>query len=254
VQINVGVSYKIQYILDSQRVEIVVSKISSSNKLVIVSNSLTATYQRLSNYQSNSDFLNADAFARSQLQQLQSAQIIAVWVQYTSTNYRIQYQSNQNVNIEVIISYDITTDSYVFQLLSPLSLLSYVVARDPLCRTFKKNVCIECSYRSYFDVNRRCQQVNPQCNTFTSDGQCTTCYDGYSLSKGSCILASNLLPPNCREMWSGVCSECNIGYALTPNGVCIARMAGCLTSLSDGRCVSCSVGYLLIDGICRRNY
>jgi hypothetical protein len=154
----VGVSYKIQYLLNSNTFQVIVSKINSNNNFVIVSNNLTAAYQPLSNFQSDSEFLKADAFARTQLSQLQTAQVIAVWVQYTiGTNYRIQYLSSQNVTIEVIISYDVTTDSYTFQLISPLSLLSSVVVRDPLCKTFVKNVCTQCSTRSYFDANRRCQ-------------------------------------------------------------------------------------------------
>jgi hypothetical protein len=185
--------------------------------------------------------------------QLRTATIVAVWIQISNgVSYRVQYNSNQNVMIEVVISYSVTSDSYTFELISPLTLIDYIVKPDPLCKTFKRNICIECSFRSVFDATRKCKPVNQLCNTYDMiSGQCTSCYGGYSLNnKGACVTTVSLLPPNCADMFNGGCTSCNIGYILMLDGSCKSRMPGCQTMLRDGTCVSCSIGYLLNGGVC----
>jgi hypothetical protein len=46
VQIKVGISYRIQYLLDSNTIEVVASKLNSNKNFVIVSNNLTSAYQQ----------------------------------------------------------------------------------------------------------------------------------------------------------------------------------------------------------------
>ena len=71
--------------------------------------------------------------------QLRTATIVAVWIQISNgVSYRVQYNSNQNVMIEVVISYSVTSDSYTFELISPLTLIDYIVKPDSLCKTFKR--------------------------------------------------------------------------------------------------------------------
>jgi hypothetical protein len=46
-----------------------------------------------------------------------------------------------------------------------------------------------CSYRYYFGADGYCAEVNPQCQTWDSvSGLCTSCYGGYTLVGGNCVL------------------------------------------------------------------
>lgn len=208
VQVNVATNYKIQYVLNGRTVQFIVNKIKDSTRMTIVSNTLTMGFQPFTKYATSADFKNADEFSRSQLIQLKDAKIIAVWVQFSSgVSYRVQYNTVVYGTVEVIISYNSTTDSYTFELISPLSLLPFILKPDPLCKTFRRNFCTECAFRSVFDNNRRCKEVNKLCNQYeTATGKCTSCYGGYTLSNGACVTTSSLLPPNCAYLEGGVCT------------------------------------------------
>lgn len=256
IKTGVSVTYRIVY--SGQTNAVVVTRNIGSDQLTIVSSGLGKSgFQPYTTYTTDIEFSKVDAFARSQLPQLRNASIRNVWIEFIlGNNYKIEYVTNQNIVIEVVISWDQATESYVFELISPLNLLQFIVGKDPLCKIFKRNTCLECSFRSYFDSNRRCRQVNPQCNTFdVNNGACLTCYSGYSISNGNCVLTETLLPPNCLEISNaGQCIRCSIGYTINAEGKCIERMPGCQTFLPDGRCINCSIGYLMFDGTCRRQY
>ena len=60
--------------------------------------------------------------------------------------------------------------------------------QDPLCNTFDSHgKCTKCSFRAYFEPDGKCVNVNPQCKTFDNkNGDCLSCYVGYTLSDGDC--------------------------------------------------------------------
>lgn len=155
--------------------------------------------------------------------------------------------------ITVIINYILSTDRYEFSLLSPSSLLPYVLTDDPLCISYRRGFCTACKSSSYLS-GTRCQQVSNTCQTYsTINGSCLSCFNQYSLTNsGTCVLTSSLLPANCIELepMTGRCRACGLGYFLMDNGVCRVKNLGCQTILPNGRCLSCSIGYLFIDYNC----
>jgi hypothetical protein len=84
------------------------------------------------------------------------------------------------------------------------------------CKTYINHNCTECSFGYYFDKNGTCIRVSSQCKSYdTVNGQCLTCYIGYSLSNGTCNLdnSSNLVT-NCKKAINGTCAECSYRYYL----------------------------------------
>lgn len=80
---------------------------------------------------------------------------------------------------------------------------------------------MKCSKGYYFDENRRCKIVDPQCKNFDHLQKiCKMCYLGYTLYEGLC-LNSNDTPnivsatTNCVEMNDdGECERCSSFYYL----------------------------------------
>lgn len=83
---------------------------------------------------------------------------------------------------------------------------------DPYCAQYQgnTNICAACSNR-YFLSSRtgRCSPISNQCNTYDSNnGQCLSCYQGYTLSNGDCyiLVSQSSYDPNCKKADSnGVC-------------------------------------------------
>ena len=63
------------------------------------------------------------------------------------------------------------------------------------CRNFDGDICIECSFRFYFDENKVCRQVNDLCRTWDEEnGDCLSCYGGYVLDAGRCLIDAQFNP------------------------------------------------------------
>lgn len=70
----------------------------------------------------------------------------------------------------------------------------------------------------YFNPNfNKCVQIDPNCKSYIkSTGECTACYDGYSISqtKTSCEIAKNI-DKNCKSFDKNnpsKCVECFSGF------------------------------------------
>lgn len=101
------------------------------------------------------------------------------------------------------------------------------------------NNCLQCISSYFLDSFKRCLPLNPLCKTYNQlNGDCLTCYPGYTLQGTSCLVSENLIKvndssnPNCKTSSNGFCSECFQGYILACdpdysliNGECVA--AGC---------------------------
>lgn len=66
-----------------------------------------------------------------------------------------------------------------------------VEGSDPLCvTTAQDGTCAVCSYRSVRGCLGRCIAVDGQCNTWdNTTALCTSCYGGYKLVCGKCVIA-----------------------------------------------------------------
>jgi proprotein convertase subtilisin/kexin type 5 len=116
---------------------------------------------------------------------------------------------------------------------------------DPLCARWANGVCSQCAQSAYFS-NGVCVQSNTFCKTFDStNGACTSCYGGYDLANGDCVLAANpvdnstVSDPNCAQ-WNGkVCVQC-ASDAFFQNGKCVEVDPLCKTwDNTNGNCLSC---------------
>ena len=71
--------------------------------------------------------------------------------------------------------------------------------KDPNCKEFNTdNTCSKCSNRYFVSEYGKCSPVNPLCFGYNpGNGACTTCYRGYVLENGRCIVGS-ASDPNCK--------------------------------------------------------
>ena len=73
------------------------------------------------------------------------------------------------------------------------------------------NECVECSTRFYYDARtNKCERVHVLCQRYSVEtGKCLSCYPGYTLAEGKCIISSL----SCREYTTeGTCLSCYDGY------------------------------------------
>ena len=133
---------------------------------------------------------------------------------------------------------------------------------DTLCQVFDSaGACKACVWRSVFNAQKKYVEVNPQCNTFNNaTGACTSCYGGYILNGGNCLVDKSEAgsgsalsgDANCRKAdKGGKCQECSFRYILNAKGVCEQISDFCNTFDSTGTCTSCYKGYVLLkNGNC----
>jgi hypothetical protein len=131
------------------------------------------------------------------------------------------------------------------------------VTGNPLCQTFSGQTCIACASRSYFNVYGICTTVSAQCNTFDkASGRCLSCFSGYAISNGECVLSSSNNGPvpdlGCaRWDWNNkLCLQCSQRWNFNTNGACVPVSNDCATYSSQGACQSCYNGYTFINGQC----
>ncbi len=95
--------------------------------------------------------------------------------------------------------------------------------------------------------------MSSQCRTYDEkSGQCLSCFTGYHLKEGSCIVSQNYATPadpGCKVWENGACKQCSKGWAFNLNSVCTVVSDSCKTS--EGlTCTSCYIGYSLVNDSC----
>ena len=128
---------------------------------------------------------------------------------------------------------------------------------DPNCKDTNDNqICVAC-YEGYFlTIGRNCQRKDPLCKTYTQNqAACDSCYPGYGLYEGQCLVESELPSQNndvyCIKVDGSVCTECAAGYYLPDSGVCKQLNPLCKESnMRTGACRSCYPGYTLAGDTC----
>jgi hypothetical protein len=127
-------------------------------------------------------------------------------------------------------------------------------SKDPNCILFDLNgQCTNCSSR-FFMKGTLCTPINSLCKTYnTTTGNCLSCYPGYYLLNGSCLVGPRpTTDANCK-LWndSGKCLQCYSGYFLSANTTCMVSNPLCKTlDISNGACLTCYTGFSLVTGNC----
>jgi hypothetical protein len=127
-------------------------------------------------------------------------------------------------------------------------------SKDPNCIQFNlSGQCINCSSR-FFMKGTMCTPINPLCRTFNiTTGNCLSCFPGYYLSNGNCLVGSNPNSDvNCKLRDAvGKCLQCYSGYFLSANITCMTSNPLCKTiDFTNGACLSCYNGYTVSSGNC----
>lgn len=122
------------------------------------------------------------------------------------------------------------------------------------CQTADSNQqCLKCIDRFYLRQNT-CLRVNHLCKEYNSEGACTSCFIGYALQGGKCLIDLTILPAlNCVRVDSetGLCRQCDNRFYLHSKGFCIQVLPECKSfEASSGKCTSCYMGFFLTNGFC----
>lgn len=128
---------------------------------------------------------------------------------------------------------------------------------DPNCKKTDNNQrCQEC-YSGYFlSPQATCLRLDPLCKTYTpTQIACASCYSGYDLYQGQCVIPSKVpnsnSDPYCIAVQNGQCLNCASGFYLGPEKKCLALNPLCKTSdMTNGYCKDCYPGYLLAGTSC----
>lgn len=126
---------------------------------------------------------------------------------------------------------------------------------NSLCAKWNGSICTQCSTGTYLNAAGICAVVNPLCNTFDlTSGNCLSCYQGYSLSSGTCVVSNATSPsdPFCQKFLTpDVCSQCSDRYYIGAAGVCIEVNPYCHEyDQTTGDCLTCFPGFALNQGNC----
>jgi len=106
--------------------------------------------------------------------------------------------------------------------------------------------CQTCA-TGYVEVNRFCQPVVTNCQTFgSSQAVCSVCNQGYHLYQGQCYRDVEGCLSYSEKRF---CSHCSSQY-LTINGSCFKQDSNCLAQDISGACLGCQGGFIAAQGKC----
>jgi hypothetical protein len=98
--------------------------------------------------------------------------------------------------------------------------------------------------------------MDPLCKNYTiSFSECSSCYDGYTLSSGQCIIPAQVQSSNndpyCIKVQGSNCLTCANGYYLPSNGTCTSLNPLCKSSdMTTGACTLCYNGFIISGSTC----
>ena len=115
------------------------------------------------------------------------------------------------------------------------------------------NKCLQCTDKKLL-VNDSCQDpVSPLtgCKVYVTEGECSECDDGYTLTKNrnGCVSNHSLMSPHCAysvEKNDPVCRSCMSGYHLDENRECVSCGGnGCnvCDPYDSTKCLFCNTGF-----------
>lgn len=116
--------------------------------------------------------------------------------------------------------------------------------------------CLACSKDFVFNQNKVCVPVSDFCKESDANGLCTSCFKGYDLSSGSCLVSpsnnqvSAILGCKSWDWNNQTCLECAPWYFMR-NGVCAGVSSLCKEfDYTKSVCLSCFKGYHLANDTC----
>ena len=129
---------------------------------------------------------------------------------------------------------------------------------DPGCAAYNSttNLCTQCAsgyHQSTTSSTFVCILNDQLCASYNANWTCKTCYQGYTLSLGTCTAqtASAVTDAYCSQFTNGVCTQCYKGYYVnSATSKCVVANSQCKTVDTTNNCLTCYGGYLLISGQC----
>ena len=119
---------------------------------------------------------------------------------------------------------------------------------------WKNQKCLACSDNWVFNNMGACVPVSDQCKTFNGFGACVSCYKGYNLVMGKCVVAplEKVTDIGCGKWnWDQkICLECSVRYVFNAARTCVPVNDNCRAWDQSGACTDCYAGYLLQGGSC----
>ncbi len=83
-----------------------------------------------------------------------------------------------------------------------------------------------------------------------TNGNCLSCYAGYTLSNFNCIVAVAISIPYCSQFSGNTCTQCLNGYYLKDGGCAMVNVLCGTYDQATGACTSCINGYFFQAGTC----
>lgn len=77
-----------------------------------------------------------------------------------------------------------------------------------------------------------------------ASGDCTSCYQGYTFSQRTCIVAAAVNIAFCNQVVGIACVECINGYYVKNGGCDLVNVLCGTYNLLTGVCTSCVPGYV----------
>jgi hypothetical protein len=154
--------------------------------------------------------------------------------------------------LSCFVGYDLTNGQCVY------SSSNTAKPADLGCKTWDwtNQKCLACSNNWVFNSNGACVPVSDLCASHDASGACLSCFVGYDLSNGQCVYSpSNNAKPadlGCKTWdWTNQkCLACSNNWVFNSNGVCVPVSDNCKSHNSAGACLTCYIGYDLVNGTC----
>lgn len=110
--------------------------------------------------------------------------------------------------------------------------------QDPFCSRFSsdKLQCVECAPGTFLNSVGKCTLVDTQCKTYSKvNGECLSCYGGYRLFEGKCIVSQDgesysqytYSDPFCAQWQAGRCVKCASQSYFNDEKVCTPIDSSC---------------------------
>jgi hypothetical protein len=89
-------------------------------------------------------------------------------------------------------------------------------SNDPYCASLLNDKCLSCTTGHYLANNGTCLLSDPLCREVEGgSGRCRSCYPGYYLDSGKCLLPTASTLPFCDLSVGNKCVGCSAGYSLS---------------------------------------